>query len=113
MATRRSVSVTHLACVAVGLAIGSLSAVAPRAAQTAPGARAQSDPGSEIAVLRYYKIRKGSFPEMYRLSVEGVWPYYERAGARVVGMWQVAYPALPGQTLRESAEYDEAYMMVR
>jgi hypothetical protein len=69
--------------------------------------------GQEIAVLRYLKIRKGSFPEVHRLSVEGVWPCYERAGARIVAMWQVIYPDMPGQVAKPSAEYDEAYLLTR
>lgn len=76
------------------------------------GAQRPADEG-EIAVLRYFKIRKGSYPEVLRLSREGVWPCYERAGVRIVGMWQGIYPGMPGETKKASAEYDEAYLLTR
>lgn len=97
--------------VAAGLVCGlALSAVA--------GARteaAQSQPASpdEIAVLRYFRIKKGAFPEFYRASRDQVWPYYEKAGARIVGMWQVTYPNVPNQSRLESADYDEVYLLTR
>lgn len=43
--------------------------------------------GEEIVTLRYFKIKKGSFDEFLRVSVEGVWPYFEKLGSRVIGMW--------------------------
>jgi hypothetical protein len=68
---------------------------------------------NEVAVLRLFKIKKGTFDEFYRASAEKVWPYYEKTGARIVGMWQVAYPTMPGQTRKESPDYDEAYSLTR
>ncbi len=77
--------------------------------------------GREIVTLRRFKIRKGTFAEFNRLSREMVWPFFEKMGARIVGQWQVVYPS-PGRLDRmsgtpgmatESAEYDEAFMMVR
>jgi hypothetical protein len=46
-------------------------------------------PGAEIVTLRYFKIREGTFDEFLAASVDGVWPFYEKLGARVVGMWRV------------------------
>ena len=47
----------------------------------------------EIVTLRYFRIRKGSFDEFLKVSVEGVWPYFEKLGSRVIGMWKVIVPA--------------------
>ncbi len=49
---------------------------------------AQTD-GTPITTMRHWKIKKGSFPQFLRASQTGVWPYFEKIGARVVGMWQV------------------------
>lgn len=27
------------------------------------------------------------------MSIEGVWPYFEKLGSRVIGMWEVITPA--------------------
>lgn len=76
--------------------------------------------GEEIVTLRRFAIRKGKFEEFYRLSRDGVWPYFEKMGARVIGQWKRVYPAAsdlePGSgsaTAGESPDFDEAFMMVR
>ena len=75
--------------------------------------------GEEIVTLRSFRIRKGTFAEFNRLSVEGVWPYFEKMGARIVGQWKAVYPTSveaergapdPGDA---SDEYDVVYMMAR
>lgn len=63
-----------------------------------------------IVTLRYWKIRKGGFPAFLEASQQGVWPYFEKIGSRVIGMWQVI-PA-PGEA-SASAEYDEVYLATR
>jgi len=68
-------------------------------------------PGDEIATLRYFKIKKGSFSEFLKASQEGVWPYFEKVGSRVVGMWKVIHPPVEGGM--DSPEYDEVYLMTR
>ncbi len=76
-------------------------------------------PGEEIVTLRYFRIRKGSFPEFLEASQQGVWPFFEKIGARVVGMWQVIHPAVAsaasvGATAGpESPDYDEVWLMTR
>lgn len=45
--------------------------------------------GTPITTMRHWKIKKGSFPQFLHASQTGVWPYFEKIGARVVGMWQV------------------------
>ncbi len=63
-----------------------------------------------IVTLRYWKIRKGSFPEFLAASQNGVWPYFEKIGSRVIGMWQVQ--PTPGEA-EASADYDEVYLATR
>jgi hypothetical protein len=70
-----------------------------------------TQPGEEISTLRYFKIKKGTFPEFLKASQEGVWPYFEKIGSRVVGMWKVVHPPVEGDV--ESADYDEVYLMTR
>jgi hypothetical protein len=66
--------------------------------------------GEEITTIRYWKIRKGTFPQFLEASQKGVWPFFEKIGARVVGMWQVIPP--PDQT-EASPDYDEVYLTTR
>ncbi len=70
-------------------------------------------PSDEFTVLRYFRIKKGAFGEFYRVSADKIWPYFEKTGAQIVGMWQVAYPDISGQKQSESAEYDEVYLLTR
>ena len=69
--------------------------------------------GEEIVTLRYFKIRKGSFDEFLKVSVEGVWPYFEKLGSRVIGMWKVITPAGIEGAPRENKDYDEVYLSTR
>ncbi len=66
--------------------------------------------GQEITTIRYWKIRKGGFPEFLKASQQGVWPYFEKIGARIVGMWLVIPP--PGGK-EASPDYDEVYLTTR
>jgi hypothetical protein len=66
--------------------------------------------GQEITTIRSWKIRKGTFPQFLKASQDGVWPYFEKIGARIVGMWKVI-PA-PGAT-DASPDYDEVYLTTR
>lgn len=63
-----------------------------------------------IVTLRYWKIEKGAFPEFLSASQHGVWPYFEKIGARVIGMWQVM-PAPNEDAI--SPDYDEVYLATR
>ena len=71
-----------------------------------------AQPGEEIVTLRYFKIKKGSFPEFLKASQESVWPYFEKIGSRVVGMWQVIHPEIEGVEA-DNPDYDEVYLMTR
>jgi hypothetical protein len=67
-------------------------------------------PGREIVTLRYFKIEAGSFPQFLAASRDQIWPYFEKLGARVIGMWRVVPP--PGAQ-PEARDYDEVYLATR
>jgi hypothetical protein len=66
--------------------------------------------GRALVTLRYFRIRAGAFPEFLAASRDGVWPYFEKIGARVIGMWRVIPP--PGAQ-PEARDYDEVYLATR
>ena len=67
-----------------------------------------AQPGEPIVTKRYWKIKKGAFPEFLAASRDGVWPFFEKIGARVIGMWQVIHPE--GEA---PADYDEVYLVTQ
>jgi len=70
--------------------------------------------GEPIVTKRYFKIKKGSFPEFLEASQQGVWPFFEKIGSRVIGMWQVIHPAEAGKAAPpDAADYDEVYLMTQ
>ncbi len=72
--------------------------------------------GEEIVTLRSFKIERGRFDEFLEASQQGVWPFFEKIGARVVGMWLVTgaeRPASEGGGLPADRNYDEVYLMTR
>lgn len=73
-----------------------------------------AQPGEEIVTLRYFKVKKGSFDEFLRVSVEGVWPYFEKLGSRVIGMWKViTATGVDGAPTVENKDFDEVYLSTR
>ena len=72
-----------------------------------------AQPGEEIVTLRYFKIKKGTFDQFLKASVEGVWPYFEKLGSRVIGMWQVITPEGVDGAPAASRDYDEVYLSTR
>ena len=62
--------------------------------------------GTEVLVLRHQQLRKGAHEQYYESSRDGVWPWYERIGARVVGQWLVIPEGGAG-------EFDDAYRLAR
>ena len=48
--------------------------------------------GTELLVLRHQKLHKGGHEAYFRLSREGVWPWFEKIGSRIVGQWMVIHP---------------------
>jgi len=67
-------------------------------------------PGEEVTILRTFKIKKGTYAEFYRRSETEIWPFFEKIGARVVGMWQVDPGAIDDSIVRD---YDEAVLLTR
>ena len=67
----------------------------------------------EIVTLRYFKIKKGAFPQFLQASQEGVWPYFEKIGSRIIGMWQVIPASGVEGAPKPSADFDEVYLMTR
>lgn len=110
------------ACAAAPAQSQSQVGATPPASQSVGGDTARPEPvrnqaaavdeiGADgIVTLRYWKIRKGSFPEFLAASQNGVWPYFEKIGSRVIGMWQVL--PTPGEA-EASADYDEVYLATR
>lgn len=69
-----------------------------------------AQPGEEIVTIRYWKIKKGGYPQFLEASRTGIWPFFEKIGARIVGMWLV----IPGPGEKEaSPDYDEVYLTTR
>ena len=65
--------------------------------------------GEEVLVLRHHKLMKGKHPEWHQISRDGVWPWFEKIGARIVGEWQVIYPDGEG----EPEDHDDGYRLAR
>jgi hypothetical protein len=70
-------------------------------------------PGEEIVTLRYFKIKKGSFDQFLQASVDGVWPYFEKIGSRIIGMWLVIPAEGVEGAPKPNPGFDEAYLMTR
>ena len=70
-----------------------------------------ASPNDEVLILRYRKIKKDAFQELYEIERGDVWPYLEKIGGRPVGQWKIIY--LPNGTPIESPEYDEDYSLIR
>ncbi len=77
-----------------------------------------AQPGEPIITLRYFRIKPGTYDMFIAESQEGVWPFFEKIGARVVGMWQVVYPqeaasVVSGSESKANPDYDEVWLMTR
>jgi hypothetical protein len=72
-----------------------------------------AQPGEEIITIRYFRIKKGTFDQFLKASQEDVWPYFDKIGARVIGMWKVfEADGVEGQA-KGSDDYDEVYLSTR
>lgn len=92
-----------------GLILGLVSPTA--AAQESAPKPVRNDvakPGEELFVLRNHRLRKGGHEPFYESSRDGVWPYFERTGPRIVGQWQV----IPAQAAAP-ADVEDVYRLVR
>ena len=79
--------------------------------QVRPVRNDTAQPGREIVTLRYWRIQKDSFDRFHQASVRGVWPFFEKIGARIIGQWKVVYPEESVQ--EENPEFDEVVMLTR
>ena len=66
-------------------------------------------PGRELLVLRHQRLHKGGHEAYFRLSREGVWPWFEKIGSRIVGQWKVVHP----DGSKEDADFDHGYRLAR
>jgi NIPSNAP len=83
---------------------------APDPSKPQPVRNDVAQPGQEIVTLRNFHIKKGAFDQFLKASQEDVWPYFEKIGSRIIGMWQVFDP----ETGKPAAkDYDEVYLMTR
>lgn len=80
------------------------------AASRGPVRNLTAQPGEEIVTIRYWKIKKGGYPQFLEASRTGIWPFFEKIGARIVGMWEVIPPP-DGKAA--SPDYDEVYLTTR
>lgn len=62
--------------------------------------------GRELDVLRNHRLKKGGHEPFFQFSRDGLWPYFDRIGARVVGQWKVIDPAA-------TAEVEDVYRLTR
>ncbi len=55
----------------------------------------------EVIMMRHAYLEAGSYEAWYEASRSGVWPFFERLGARVLGDFEIIHPdgadATPGQ----------------
>jgi hypothetical protein len=68
--------------------------------------------GEEIITIRYFRIKKGTF-DRFLEARQDVEPYFEKIGARSIGMWKVIQAeGVEGQATPNN-DYDEVYMATR
>lgn len=65
--------------------------------------------GTELLVLRHQRLIKGGHEGYFRLSRDGVWPWYEKIGSRIVGQWKVIHPDASGK----EQQFDSGYRLAR
>ncbi len=55
----------------------------------------------EVIMMRHAYLDEGRYQDWYEASASGVWPWFERLGARILGDFEIIYPegddATPGQ----------------
>ena len=72
-----------------------------------------AQPSDEVVTIRYFRIKKGAFDQFLKVSIEGVWPYFEKIGTRPIGMWKVIEPENVEGLPKSNKDYDEVYLMTR
>jgi NIPSNAP len=82
---------------------------APDSSKPQPVRNDVAQAGEEIVTLRTFHIKKGTFDQFLKASQEDVWPYFEKIGSRIIGMWLVFDPNNSGP----AKDYDEVNLMTR
>lgn len=107
-------SLLAIACAAIALApsfqtrvTGNQQAPQPRDVPPRAVRNDVPNPGRELAVLRNHQLRKGGHEPFYQFSRDGLWPYFDRIGARVVGQWKVIDSA------NTSVDREDVYRLTR
>jgi hypothetical protein len=54
---------------------------------------------SGVYAHRWFWVQPQDWPEFQRLSEEGIWPYFEADGCRIVGLWRSIEPGQPAKAL--------------
>ncbi|HWE53103.1 MAG TPA: hypothetical protein VG273_25150 [Bryobacteraceae bacterium] len=72
-----------------------------------------AQPQDEIVTIRYFRIKKGTFDQFLKASQEDVWPFFDKIGARVIGMWKVFPAEGVGGQPQPNNDYDEVYLSTR
>lgn len=62
----------------------------------------------EVLVLRHQQLKRGEHDAYYRASREGVWPWFEKIGTRIVGQWLVV-----GEEGGTTGGTEDAYRLAR
>ena len=99
----------RLAAVVMALSCAALPAAGQQESLPRPVRNEIPQAGEEVLVLRHQKLLKGGHEAYFRLSREGVWPWFEKIGSRIVGQWKVIHP----DGSAEDREYDSGYRLAR
>lgn len=113
--TRRVGHAGLLLAVVAACSVGPLAQTSGGGQEPAPmpqparnGVAQRLGPSDEVLMLRHQRLKKGAHELYYRASLFGVWPWFERLGARMSGQWQVVYPEGGG-----NPDFDEGYRLAR
>lgn len=106
---KRPFTVTALVLLAAvcWLDVGSREVAGAQTVRPLPVRNDVAKQAGELLVLRNHRLRSGGHQRFYELSRDGLWPYFERIGARVVGQWKRISP--PPSTSGE----EDVYRLVR
>lgn len=99
-------------CTGLALLVLAILGSAASAQEAAPARPVRNDvpqEGTELLVLRHQKLLKGGHEAYFRLSRDGVWPWFEKIGSRIVGQWKVIHH----EGSEQDPEFDSGYRLAR
>jgi hypothetical protein len=53
----------------------------------------------DVYAHRWFWLQSQDWTEFARLSAEGIWPYFESDGCRIIGLWRSMEPGQPAKAL--------------